>query len=79
MEPNILFSPWELLAGQALLRRTQVGPLQLYSSLDFDSWDASVVLTLVFIYGEKWRQSLGESLGHVGVCVGGGGGGGTRL
>ena len=42
-------------SGQALLRRTQVGPLQFHSSLDFDSWDGSGVLTLVFMYGKKWR------------------------
>ena len=34
------------------------------SSLDFDSWDASGVFTLVFTYGKKWCriQSLTATL-----------------
>ena len=39
-------------------------PVQLYSCLACDSWEASDILTSCFIYGEKWHpiRSLMASL-----------------
>ena len=46
-----------------LLRKTQVAPLQFHSSLGFDSWDASGVLTLSFIFGSLFWSLMASLTG----------------
>ena len=62
-KPNISSSLWEWLGGQALLRRTQVVPLQFHSCLGFDVWDASGVLKLVFYIRQRMASDPGLN-GH---------------